>query len=59
MATPFSAGSDAFFGQMKRSFRDVPMDAARDNAIATTEFLDAAESVTKLFGEFHRLNSFA
>lgn len=34
----------------KRSFTDVPIDAANDNAVATTEFLEAAESLTTMFG---------
>lgn len=35
---------------MKKSFSDVPVDAANDNAISTTEFLEAADSLTTLFG---------
>jgi hypothetical protein len=34
----------------KRSFTDVPIDAEKNNAISTTEFLDAAESLTGMFG---------
>ena len=34
----------------KQSFVDVPVDAEKDNAIATTQFLDAAESLTTIFG---------
>jgi hypothetical protein len=33
----------------KRSFTDVPIDAEKNNAISTTEFLDAAESLTGMF----------
>ncbi|KAL1874952.1 hypothetical protein VTK73DRAFT_10321 [Phialemonium thermophilum] len=33
----------------KRSFTDVPIDAEKDNAISTTEFLEAAESLTTIF----------
>ncbi|KAF8856319.1 glycolipid transfer protein [Acephala macrosclerotiorum] len=33
----------------KRSFTDVPVDKEKDNAISTTEFLEAAESLTTLF----------
>ncbi|PNY23974.1 Pleckstriny domain-containing family A member 8 [Tolypocladium capitatum] len=33
----------------RRSFVDVPVDAAQGNAVATTEFLDAAESLTTIF----------
>jgi len=34
----------------KKSFADVPIDAEKNNAIHTTEFLDAAESLTTMFG---------
>lgn len=40
-----------FFDTINKSFVDVPVDAAKDNAISTTEFLEAAESLTTLFGE--------
>jgi len=33
----------------RKSFVDVPIDADKDNAISTTEFLDAAESLTTIF----------
>ena len=39
-----------FFDTVKKSFSDVPVDAANDNAIDTTQFLEAAESLTTLFG---------
>lgn len=39
-----------WFDTIKRSFADVPVDAANDNGISTTEFLEAAESLTTLFG---------
>lgn len=39
-----------WFDTLKRSFADVPIDAANDNGIATTEFLEAAEALTTLFG---------
>ena len=35
----------------RQSFVDVPVDKEKDNAIATTQFLDAAESLTTIFGE--------
>ncbi|CBX99083.1 hypothetical protein IAQ61_000788 [Plenodomus lingam] len=38
-----------FFDSMQKSFEDVPIDASKDNAISTTEFLEAAESLTTLF----------
>lgn len=34
----------------RKSFVDVPVDAEKDNAISTTEFLEAAESLTTMFG---------
>jgi hypothetical protein len=34
----------------RKSFVDVPIDADKGNAVATTEFLDAAESLTTMFG---------
>ncbi|PKY05814.1 HET-C protein [Aspergillus campestris IBT 28561] len=38
-----------WFDTIKRSFDSVPIDAANDNGISTTEFLEAAESLTTLF----------
>lgn len=40
-----------FFDAIKRSFVDVPVDSTKENAISTTEFLEAAESLTTLFGK--------
>lgn len=40
-----------FFDTLKKSFTDVPVDETKDNAISTTEFLEAAESLVTLFGE--------
>jgi hypothetical protein len=53
MAAAYPPGG-TFFDTVKKSFVDVPVDASKDNAISTTEFLEAAESLTTLFG---RLNS--
>ena len=39
-----------FLDTLKKSFTDVPIDKEKDNAISTTEFLEAAESLTTLFG---------
>lgn len=36
----------------KKSFVDVPVDADKNNAIATAEFLEATESLTTIFGAF-------
>ncbi|PLN78203.1 HET-C protein [Aspergillus taichungensis] len=38
-----------WFDTINRSFDSVPVDAANDNGISTTEFLEAAESLTTLF----------
>lgn len=40
-----------WFDTLKRSFVDVPVDSSNANAIPTSEFLEAAESLTTLFGE--------
>lgn len=39
-----------FLDTFKKSFVDVPVDAANDNAVDTTSFLEAAESLTTMFG---------
>ncbi|KAL8727689.1 MAG: hypothetical protein Q9181_005614 [Wetmoreana brouardii] len=38
-----------WFDTLKKSFIDVPVDVANGNAIPTTDFLQAAESLTTLF----------
>ncbi|KAF2194189.1 glycolipid transfer protein [Zopfia rhizophila CBS 207.26] len=47
-AATYPAGG-TFFDTLKKSFTDVPVDASKDNAISTTEFLEAAESLVTLF----------
>ena len=37
------------FFDNKRSFNDVPVDESKDNAIPTSQFLEAAEALTGLF----------
>jgi hypothetical protein len=49
MAAAYPPGG-TFFDTVKKSFVDVPVDASKDNAISTTEFLEAAESLSTLFG---------
>jgi hypothetical protein len=44
-----------FLDTLKKSFSDVPINKEKDNAIATTEFLEAAESLTTLFGNNSQL----
>ncbi|KAI4948499.1 hypothetical protein J4E91_005923 [Alternaria rosae] len=48
MAAAYPPGG-TFFDTVKKSFVDVPVDESKDNAIPTTEFLEAAESTTILF----------
>jgi hypothetical protein len=38
----------------KRSFIDVPVDPEKDNAISTSEFLEASEGLTTMFGSSTR-----
>jgi hypothetical protein len=48
MANAYPPGG-TFFDTVKKSFVDVPVDESKDNAISTTEFLEAADSLTTLF----------
>lgn len=41
-----------FFDTIKRSFADVEVDKSKGNAINTEQFLEAAESLSQLFGKF-------
>jgi hypothetical protein len=52
MATTTYPPGTTFLDTLKRSFTDVPVNKEKDNAIATTEFLEAAESLTTLFGRY-------
>lgn len=47
MTSAFPPGGTYFDG--RKSFADVNTDASKDNAINTTQFLEAAESLTTLF----------
>ncbi|POS87487.1 glycolipid transfer protein, partial [Erysiphe pulchra] len=47
-STAYSQGG-TLLDTFKRSFADVPVDEGKDNSISTTEFLEAAESMTVLF----------
>jgi len=51
MATAYPPGG-TFLDSLKKSFVDVPVDKEHGNAVATSEFLEAAESLTTLFGMF-------
>lgn len=46
-AVAYPPGGTYFDG--KKSFAHVPIDESKDNAIATTQFLESAESLTTLF----------
>jgi len=48
--TPAYPHGGTWFDTLKKSFVDVPVDATNDNAIATSDFLEAAESLSTLFG---------
>lgn len=52
MSAPVIPPGGTFFdaNTFKRSFVDVPIDADKNNAIATKEFIEAAESLTPIFG---------
>lgn len=50
MTSTYGEGK-TFLDTLKRSFTDVPVDKEKGNAISTTEFLEAAESLTTLFGK--------
>ena len=52
MAAAYPPGG-TFFDTLKKNFDQVPIDSSKDNAIATTPFLEAAESLTTLFGMLH------
>ncbi|PHH68143.1 hypothetical protein CDD82_804 [Ophiocordyceps australis] len=49
MSAPVIPPGGTIVQTFKQSFVDVPIDAEKDNAIATTQFLDAAESLTTIF----------
>ncbi|KFH44562.1 Pleckstriny domain-containing family A member-like protein [Hapsidospora chrysogenum ATCC 11550] len=49
MSAPTIPPGGTIVDTFKQSFVNVPIDADNDNAIATTEFLDAAESLTSIF----------
>jgi hypothetical protein len=49
MSGPQIPPGQTWFDTHKKSFQDVPVDPS-DKGIATSEFLEAAESTTTLFG---------
>jgi hypothetical protein len=50
MSAPVIPPGGTIVQTFKQSFVDVPVDAEKGNAVATTEFLEAAESLTTIFG---------
>jgi hypothetical protein len=50
MSAPNIPPDGTWFDTLERSFINVPVEEEKDNGIATTEFLEAAESLTTLFG---------
>jgi len=52
MAAAQIPAGGTYLDTMKRDFTKVPVDAAKSNAISTSEFLEAAESLTTMFGSF-------
>lgn len=53
MAVPSNAvypAGGTWFDTLHKSFVDVPIDTQNGNAIPTSDFLEAAESLTTLFG---------
>jgi hypothetical protein len=49
MSAPVIPPGETIVQTFRQKFSDVPIDAENANAIATTEFLDAAESLTTIF----------
>lgn len=49
MSAPVIPPGGTIVQTFRQSFVDVPIDADKGNAIATTQFLDAAESLTSIF----------
>lgn len=52
MSVPTYPPGGTFFDTIKASFTDVPIDESKDNAINTNKFLEAAESLATLFGQY-------
>lgn len=48
MSAPVIPPGKTWLDTLQKSFVDVPVDAANDDAVATKDFLDAAESFTTL-----------
>ncbi|KAF2760466.1 glycolipid transfer protein [Pseudovirgaria hyperparasitica] len=49
MASSSYPAGKTFFSTVKKSYVDVPVDQSKDNAVSTSEFLEANESLLSLF----------
>lgn len=49
MSAPTFPPGGTILDTFKQSFTTVPVDSEKDNAVTTTQFLDAAESLTTIF----------
>lgn len=56
MSAPVIPPGGTIVDTFRQSFVDVPIDNEKDNAIDTTKFLDAAESLTTIFGSSYSAN---
>lgn len=52
MSAPVIPPGSTIVQSFKKSFVDVPIDEANGRAIATSDFLEAAESLTTIFGKY-------
>jgi len=54
-----SPAGGTWFDTLHKSFVDVRVEASKDNAIPTSAFLEAAESLTTLFGSLPDITTLA
>lgn len=52
MSAPVIPPGGTIVQTFKKSFVDVPIDEANGRAVSTSEFLEAAESLTTIFGKW-------
>lgn len=58
MSAPVIPPGSTIVQSFKKSFVEVPIDEANGRAIATSDFLEAAESLTTIFGKCSILDTF-
>jgi len=46
-----------WFDTLGKSFADVPIETAKEDAIPTADFLEAAEALVSLFGGYYSLTA--